>query len=907
MVQIPQYQQQVGLDAPTRQGPQVDTRVDNSIGQGLAQLGGAITNVSEAINRRNRQKAEFNAKIGYDTLQEKLQQSLVEAERNAPADGSGIHDNFMLSVRSKEVSSYLDSITDPEIRERYKTIIDTSDAEHWSNIAANTEFKLGNTYSVNNLTEMWTKRGQGVVADPSSVKAYVDEMIETIDKAPNLTAAQREEMKDKIRIDGPKIAAASLQQTDPEALFFASGRGTREQRLGFLGRRLQAAVIGAESNGDASAVSPVGAVGLMQVMPDTAVEIAKKLGDTAFLGLSREQQVEFLKNPENSKRYGTTYLSMMLDKHDGDVEAALVAYNAGPGNADKWLEKGRDYNALPKPEETQPYVQKVFGNMGAAKLASGKGTQAAVSGTGNRIPIQMGTQAGRQPAKLEGVNSQVISTWEQVQGDFGRALPVVSGHRDEATNAAAGGAKKSQHIKGTALDIDVSGLSKDERVKLIQLASAHGFTGIGIYKNSIHVDMREGGPVTWGSSFGKESVPAWAFHVAAQHREGAYNKGGRVQLADASGTGGLTMNDAGPQFADGVPGGGAPAAGSGEGRSGFVSPIFADLPAADLLEIQSQSTTAFTKAQQAQIVQRTADEILALAGASDDKAGDSKAAYGALDAIQDAEIRKDVTTLVDSHFTRWTRIEKDQEDAEYARVSGALDPLIQAGNTAEALKLVTSSNLGAKEKDAFRTLIAKGPVSFDDPQAEQELTSLYLTDPQKFASIDLARDYKTKLTTDTLVQLKERQTKINDGTSEEAKAIISTVNTASKIIDSNLEAMGLTTGAKAKPADVAHANMIRSVTTKEIERLQMKLGRPPLISELDETVRSVMKAYPRTKPIDGWFSNDADVDLLEITKAYEEEKLDISQAAEALRRKGDPVNGQTLQDLLDLYKAKNAQ
>lgn len=908
MVQIPQYQQQVGLEAPNRSLPAVDTNVDNSIGRGLQSLGGAITGMAEAIDRRNRQKAAFNAQVNYDGYTEKMQQLQVELERNAPADGTGLHDQ-LLTQRSQLAGEFLSTITDPDLRAKYKTVLDTSDAEHWSNIGANTEWKIGNTYSVNQLSTMWDKRGQAVAADPVAVTAYVNEMVETIDKAPDLTTAQREEMKQKIREAGPKIAAEALRQTDPEALYFASGRGTHDQRIAFLGRRLQAAVIQAESSGDPNAVSPTGAVGLMQVQPETAKDIAKKLGDKAFLALSPDQQVEFLKNPANSKIYGTTYLNMMLEKYDGDVEAALVAYNAGPGNADKWLASGRDYSALPKPEETQPYVQRVFDGMGPAKLASGASDRPATGGGGSRIPVQMGTQPGRQPARIEGVNRQVIGAWEQVQGEFGRALPVVSGYRDAAANAKAGGARHSQHMNGDALDIDVSGLSKQERVKLIQLASAKGFTGIGIYKNSIHVDMRDGPPVAWGSTHHAASVPAWAFHVAAQHREGAYGKGKPVQLADASGAGGLTMNDAGPQYADGVPGSGSapPPVGGGEARSGFVSPAFHDLPASDLLDIQNTSSAAWTKAQQAQLAQQTADEILAAAGATDKAAGDSRAAYSALDAINDADLRKDTAALIDSHFTRWTRIEKDQQDALVKNTTAAVDDMVGKGDVAGAYTLLKSSGLEGEDYSRLMTRIAKGPVEFDDPKAVLEAAALK-ADPAKFAATDVAKVYGNSLTSESLAKLVEDQGKVKEtlaGKADDlAKAQLATTNTANSLINENLKAIGIPTDAKAAPEDVQHANLVRAMALQELEARQAKNGgKPLLLSEINEAVSSVMKTYPRFKPVAGWFVNDTDVSMPEVLKAFDDNKLDATQAAAALRKVGRPVNAATLQQALDDYLA----
>lgn len=99
----------------------------------------------------------------------------------------------------------------------------------------------------------------------------------------------------------------------------------REARRNGLDPLLVAAVIHAESSFDPYAVSPVGAMGLMQVMPGTGHEVAARLGEA--LGPSRN-----LFDAEFNIELGSAYLGQMVEAF-GSVEAALVAYNVGPSAA----------------------------------------------------------------------------------------------------------------------------------------------------------------------------------------------------------------------------------------------------------------------------------------------------------------------------------------------------------------------------------------------------------------------------------------------------------------------------------------------------------------------------------------------------------------------------------------------
>lgn len=114
---------------------------------------------------------------------------------------------------------------------------------------------------------------------------------------------------------------------------------------------LIAAVIYSESR-FSDQTSHAGARGLMQITPATAHDIERLSGGTTF-------RLSDLSDPDINIRYGTFYLRHLLDLYEGNEVAALAAYNAGPGNADRWGGAGLTLDAIPL-AETRGYVAEVL-------------------------------------------------------------------------------------------------------------------------------------------------------------------------------------------------------------------------------------------------------------------------------------------------------------------------------------------------------------------------------------------------------------------------------------------------------------------------------------------------------------------------------------------------------------------
>ena len=116
------------------------------------------------------------------------------------------------------------------------------------------------------------------------------------------------------------------------------------------------AVVMQESGGRQDVVSPAGAIGYGQLMPDTA----KELGVDPY-------------DPEQNIKGTVMYLGQMRDRYDGNWDRALYAYNWGPGNMDAYLQTGKGLDGRPMPSETLNYVPGVRGRLSG-------GQQPAVAG-----------------------------------------------------------------------------------------------------------------------------------------------------------------------------------------------------------------------------------------------------------------------------------------------------------------------------------------------------------------------------------------------------------------------------------------------------------------------------------------------------------------------------------------------
>lgn len=488
----------------------------------LEQLGNSISDVGSALMARQEAKENFAAENAYRKFELDLTNEMEIAKTNMPEGGSGFHEGFMQNTFMPKRDAFLEKVP-PRLRDKFSTLLDpTSGADFgaWSNRAASAE---------RDATMAWAKDEVGATQEQlaNAISLNPDAYEETLNSGRALIeAAPIPSLEKKVMLrEWENMAQVAhlnrMLEDDPEGVLKDLGANPNKLAPTTQFQILADAVAWQETRGNPNQVSPAGAVGEMQVMPGTAKWMAgegKLIDDPNFpRGADMAQIGDYLMQPGVSRKYGEAYLRYLQKQYPNDMEAQLIAYNGGPGRADKWLKAGRDDSVLPK--ETRDYYKAIGKRLpGTSQAAAGApdGVKFSWTRDGGNVALPDAERAKLNPDLLERVGTAFANIGLN-------EVKIYSGHRSPKRNAAAKGAKHSQHIEGNAIDIDLRGRSREEKLEIIRSLSAAGITGIGVYANNIHADM--GNRRAWGPSFSKgddnySGVPSWARETIIAHVKG---------------------------------------------------------------------------------------------------------------------------------------------------------------------------------------------------------------------------------------------------------------------------------------------------------------------------------------------------------------------------------------------------
>lgn len=561
----------------------------SQVGRALQQLGDTGMNIGAMVTQLDKEKRGNDAMNAYNKAKDQLRPTLYDpefgiyAQSGGNAMGAGATAAAALENVKKQT---LESIEDPETKAAFTKLWDR-ESDNTKDTTARFEMNELGKYKVEtakatlagSMTDAYNQYNDPKAINTAIETAYAAIDVNALGLPPEGIQAAKDEAKSQIHL----AAISRWAGEDPAQAFKyyeehkndLSGKdhivannfiaATRDQRFAeeWVASRTQASGAGAQlwnslkqaesGNNPNTPDSPKGALGIAQVMPGTAREVLLQIGRSDIANLPEEQlKAEMRKNTALNEQVGQTYLSTQLRTFGGDIEAALVAYNAGPEAAKAFLA----HNAGKTPgsrsydvpgwkglkSETEKYVQKIFATSGYDQGQTPPGYRMTRENWGLKnfkpedlmAPTGGGQWVDARAAQgldnLAGVMQQrfgiKVKINEETTGDPNQ--PTAGRRRGTSDPKDNPHVENSQHIKGTAFDVQVQGWSDEQKAAFLTEARKLGFGGIGFYGPNGHLHIDMGKERTWGS------MPEWA--KAAMGQPVIRAAGGEVVTPDFRGS-----------------------------------------------------------------------------------------------------------------------------------------------------------------------------------------------------------------------------------------------------------------------------------------------------------------------------------------------------------------------------------
>lgn len=278
--------------------------------------------------------------------------------------------------------------------------------------------------------------------------------------------------------------------------------------------------------------------------------------------------------------------------------------------------------------------------------------------------------------------------------------------------------------------------------------------------------------------------------------------------------------------------------------------------------------------------------------------------------IADPDTREDTLTLFRKEQDQRAENARRQNEANLNQAWGAATAALEAGDTAEALKIARTAEIPPKDRDALLERIDKGSAVVDDPEVYNEIQALKLGSPEdrvKFANpdgkgLDLIK-LQGKLKPGTIEALAKDQEALRKQMADTGKAV--SLETPAAMLDQRMREIGIDVSSKAKEADLRTARAIRSIMARTLEAATRARGTDLSPVEIEKVMDQTFMEFRSPDPGIFWDGektmNMADV-IGEFTTIEEEYSATpgeyLTRAERAIRAKGLDVTPQLLSNWL---------
>lgn len=471
-----------------------------SLAKGLSDLGNGI----KAYQEKRQRETVANAVAQSDFTRREL-----ELRNEVPANGEG-YQRRVLEEYSAFVDEEAEKIDDDIARTDFKNRM-LQQTSAISSRAAQYEFGISATYSKTQADASLMALENKVMSDPDMYDTYVQQGQDVIDTRTDINATVREGMKLQWRQDsansrfkGMLERAASVEEIDAVAAELVSTEGKDWaseftpgdfQRLtNLIGSTRKAFVTKADADARAA----------LDTVEDRAKDINALIPQDELAAV--QSVVKVSSNPITHARMARIVRDQEIIKESRNQNPAELRARINGAN-------GTPNGAYPNlPARVSSAVNAAAERFGVSASYLG-GTIQKEYGSNLRVKrsgdAKFAPQSVHSNVDMRNVNPEVLDAATVAGELFGAPLQVTSGHRTQAHQdriIARGDpnrssvAKKSKHTSGNALDIVTSGVSSEDKTRLVASLVDAGFTGIGEYDTHIHADFRNAVPASFGEN-----------------------------------------------------------------------------------------------------------------------------------------------------------------------------------------------------------------------------------------------------------------------------------------------------------------------------------------------------------------------------------------------------------------------